>query len=180
MAIEIQAPNSFSKYLTHNYITIFAGGSIEMNRAKPWQRRLVTAFKDYDDVVILNPRRNSCDSSWKQVAKNKQFRKQVQWELDGLESCDTSVMYFDPDTKSPISLLELGLFGANTNFRTNTLPKMHVICPKGFWRRGNVEIVCLRYSIPYCTSLTAAANSIKEDLEHYRRQPSQVNRGLLR
>ena len=49
-------------------------------------------------------------------------------------------MYFDPETKSPISLLELGLF-ANSG-------KIHVICPEGFWRKGNVDIVCDEYNIP--------------------------------
>jgi len=49
-------------------------------------------------------------------------------------------MYFDPNTKSPISLLELGLH-ANSG-------KMIVCCPKGFWRKGNVDIVCERYDVP--------------------------------
>jgi hypothetical protein len=42
-----------------------------------------------------------------------------------------------PDTKAPISLLELGLFARSD--------RVVVGCPDGFWRRGNVEIVCQRY-----------------------------------
>lgn len=49
-------------------------------------------------------------------------------------------MYFDPNTKSPISLLELGLYATSN--------KLHVICPDGFYRKGNIEIVCDKYNIP--------------------------------
>jgi hypothetical protein len=48
-------------------------------------------------------------------------------------------MYFCPDSKSPISLLELGLFKDKSIF---------VVCPAGFYRNGNVDIVCDRYDIP--------------------------------
>jgi hypothetical protein len=50
-------------------------------------------------------------------------------------------MYFDPNTKSPISLLELGLFAQSK--------KLIVCCPRGFWRKGNVDITCDRYGIPF-------------------------------
>jgi len=46
----------------------------------------------------------------------------------------------DPATQSPISLLELGLY-ANSG-------KLTVICPDGFYRKGNVEVVCALYDIP--------------------------------
>jgi hypothetical protein len=149
-----------------------------MNRAAPWQRRLVSAFKDHADVVIINPRRNSWHSSWKQVARNKQFTKQVEWELTGLEECDTSIMYFDPATKSPISLLEFGLFGPS--HEGVVVPKMHVVCPAPFWRKGNVDIVCKRYGIPQYKTLTAAAKAIKARLEDFRRWTVPVGRGILR
>lgn len=117
---------------------IFLAGSIEMGAAEDWQTKITKALKD-KDVVILNPRRDDWDSSWKQEIENDQFREQVEWELKSQESADLIAMYFDPKTKSPISLLELGLFGKDA--------KMIVCCPKGFWRKGNVDIVCKRYSI---------------------------------
>jgi Nucleoside 2-deoxyribosyltransferase like len=168
MAIEVQPPTDFTKYLNHNYITLFAGGSIEMNKAKPWQKQFINAFKDHDDVVILNPRREAWDSSWKQEVSDPNFREQVEWELKGLEKCDTALIYFDPETKSPISLLELGLFGASPEHR-EARTKMHVVCPPGFWRKGNVDIVCLRYDIPFYNDLPEACTAIKSELEMYRR-----------
>ena len=47
---------------------------------------------------------------------------------------------FLPDSDSPITLLELGLH-ANSG-------KCVVICPKEFYRSGNVEIICDRFNIP--------------------------------
>ena len=84
--------------------------------------------------------RESWDSSWTQSIDNIQFREQVEWELNGLDRADIIVVYFDPSTKSPITLLEVGLHAQSG--------KMLLCCPDGFWRKGNIEIVCDRYDIP--------------------------------
>jgi hypothetical protein len=118
--------------------SIFTAGSIEMGKAVDWQTRISEALKNFD-VTILNPRRDDWDSSWTPSITNPQFREQVEWELSAQQRADLIVMYFDPATKSPISLLELGLFGPTG--------KMIVYCPEGFWRKGNVDIVCAFYDI---------------------------------
>ncbi|MGH7253909.1 MAG: nucleoside 2-deoxyribosyltransferase domain-containing protein, partial [Nitrospiraceae bacterium] len=102
-----------------------------------WQDRLSVALAGYPGT-ILNPRRDDWDSSWIQSADNPKFREQVEWELDGLEQADIIAVYFDPETKSPITLFELGLFLGN---------KIIVLCPEGFWRKGNIDLVCERYKI---------------------------------
>jgi hypothetical protein len=119
--------------------TIFLAGSIEMGKAVNWQERVNEHFHilGWD---VFNPRRDDWDSSWEQKFENAQFYQQVNWELNALEHADLIVMYFDPNTKSPISLLELGLFARSG--------KLQVICPEGFWRKGNVDIVCNYYNIP--------------------------------
>lgn len=116
---------------------VFLAGSIEMGKAENWQEKVERLLKD-TDWTILNPRRDDWDSSWEQSIDNKQFRGQVEWELNSLEKAEKIIMYFDPNTKAPISLLELGLFGNK---------RMIVVCPNGFWRKGNVDIVCARYDI---------------------------------
>lgn len=153
--IEIQAPNSFCRYSSNKYFTLFLGGSIEMGKAKPWQKKVVTAFEHYHDAVILNPRRNDWDSSWEQVKTNPKFRQQVEWELDALEFAENIIIYFDPGTQSPISLLELGLFKEK---------KPLIICPEGFWRKGNVDIVCEKYEIPQFDDLDTAIDYLKESI----------------
>jgi len=128
-------------------IRIFLAGSIELGKAEQWQERIVSAMSDVSNLVILNPRRDDWDGSWEQRADNPQFFEQVSWELDMLDAADIVVMYLAPDTKSPISLLELGLYARSG--------KLKVCCPTGFWRRGNVEMVCNRYQIPLFENLDA-------------------------
>jgi hypothetical protein len=119
---------------------IFFAGSIEMGAAEDWQETLAEHLAGYE-VEILNPRREHWDSSWVQSIDNETFREQVEWELSGLEAADLVLFFFDPATKSAISLLELGLYARSG--------KAVVYCPDGFWRKGNVDIVCTRYNIPH-------------------------------
>lgn len=119
-----------------------------MGAAQQWQELITDALSDLSDagdVVILNPRRDDWDSSWEQRAGDPQFHEQVSWELDMLEAADVVVMYLAPGTQSPVSLLELGLSARSG--------KLRVCCPEGFWRRGNVEMVCQRHQIPMFASL---------------------------
>ena len=110
-----------------------------MDTAENWQVKICEHFK-YEDVILYNPRRDDWDSSWKQDMFDPNFFEQVNWELDKLEESDWIFIYFDPNTKSPISLLELGLFAKSD--------KIIVCCPIGFWRKGNVDIICMRYNLP--------------------------------
>jgi hypothetical protein len=131
----IRAPNRLSAI----GVTVFLAGSIEMGKAEDWQTKVEKQFEDVDyDVTIFNPRRKDWDSSWEQTIDNRKFREQVEWELTALEKSDIIFLYLSPGTKSPISLLELGLFKDK---------EMIVCCPDGFWRKGNVDIVCKRYGI---------------------------------
>ena len=118
---------------------VFLAGSIEMGTAADWQAELTTAFGERD-IVVLNPRRDDWDASWRQSIDEPKFREQVEWELDGLDRADVIAMWFAPETKAPITLLELGLHARGG--------KLVVGCPDGFWRKGNVEVVCARHAIP--------------------------------
>ena len=124
-------------------VKVFLAGSIEMGTIEKWQEKVTEKFKDLP-VTFYNPRRDDWDSSWKQDQRESNFNFQVNWELNHLEESDIIYMNFVPDTKSPISLLELGLFAVSK--------KIIVCCPEDFWRKGNVEIVCTRYSIPFYES----------------------------
>jgi hypothetical protein len=130
--------------------SIFLAGSIEMGIAEDWQLKLTEKLKDLD-VTIYNPRRDNWNSSWEQRESNPEFNHQVNWEMNMLESASIIFMYFSPETKSPISLLELGLHSEDT---------IIVCCPDGFWRKGNVEIVCSRKGIPLFNDFDSAAASL--------------------
>jgi hypothetical protein len=137
--------------------TVFLAGSIEMGAAEDWQSVIPELFKDRDTLTFLNPRRDDWDASWEQKESNPQFSKQVNWEMNMLDLCDIIFMYFSPETKSPISLLELGLY-ANSK-------KMIVCCPDEFWRKGNIDIVCSRYNIPVYNTLEAAIGRLRTELK---------------
>ena len=124
--------------------SIFLAGSIEMGSAEDWQSTFTAALVDLP-VTILNPRRDAWDASWDQSRDNPLFREQVEWELEAQERATLIAMYFAPDTRAPITLLELGLFARSG--------RLLVCCPPGYWRRGNVEVVCARYGISTAATL---------------------------
>ena len=139
------------KFLGAPRPTVFLAGSIEMGTAVDWQKDVGKTLSEAG-ATVLSPRRDDFDPSQRQSIDNDYFRGQVEWELQGLEYCDFSLMYLAPDPKSPISLLELGLFGPKG--------RMIVCCPDEFWRQGNVEIVCARYGIMLRKSLEDAVDEI--------------------
>lgn len=132
--IEIKPPAPFKTIVGKK---LFLAGSIEMGLASAWQD-IITVALDGRDIIILNPRRTEWDSTWVQSREEPLFAAQVNWELDGIDDADIVVVYFDPNTKSPITLMELGY--AIGQGRDNIL----VCCPYGFWRKGNVDILCER------------------------------------
>ncbi len=145
-------PNKIS--IKDDELSVFLAGSIELGLAEMWQDTVIEELKSCNNLVILNPRRKDWDNSWTISIKDEKFKEQVCWELDCLEIADKIIMYFDPQTKSPISLLEFGLFA-----RTG---KLIVVCPEGFWRKGNVNIVCEKYNIQNVTNLKVAIETIKK------------------
>lgn len=136
--------------------TVFLAGSIEMGTAVDWQTTVRDAMSDYD-IVVFNPRRDDWDPTWTQSINNQKFKEQVDWEMDAIDMADIVVFYFDPNTKSPITLLELGLCAASG---VETI----VCCPDGYWRKGNVEIVCNRYRMPLVATLEELVYKLKREL----------------
>lgn len=135
--MEIKSPTPINLNLNSSLKTVFLAGSIEQGAAENWQDVVVRSLSQHFNV--LNPRRDDWDASWVQTIENGQFRSQVEWELYGLSIADYIIMYFAPNTKSPITLLEFGLYASSN--------KLVVCCPKEYWRKGNVDIVCEKYKI---------------------------------
>jgi nucleoside 2-deoxyribosyltransferase len=149
--IEIKPP--------HKLIKIFTAGSIEMGKAEPWQDRLAKDFAELNAIVLFNPRRDDWDSSWKQdPTPGTQFHEQVSWELSHIDQADLVVFYFDPNTQSPITLLELGYcLGINKN--------MVVCCPDGYFRKGNVVISCAKRDIVVLNSYEEFVSAISQKIK---------------
>jgi hypothetical protein len=135
--------------------SVFLAGSIDMGRAAPWQAEVELALAD-TSALILNPRRDDWDATWPQRADHPQFRAQVEWELAAQERAALIAMYFAPGSQAPITLLELGLFARSG--------RLLVCCPEGFWRKGNVDMVCQRYGVPQAPDLAALIVAIRRSL----------------
>lgn len=134
---------------------IFLAGSINMGQTRDWQAEFAAALSGLD-VIILNPRREDWDTGWRTEADEPEFRRQVEWELQALESADVIVMYLDPGSQSPISLLEFGLYARSG--------RLIVLCPPGFWRKGNVDVTAEYYGVRRVDSLEALIVAARETL----------------
>lgn len=141
---------------------VFLAGSIEMGAAEKWQDKVVASLQE-TNYVLFNPRRDDWDSSWIQSVNNENFYGQVLWELNAMEEANIILFYFDKNTKSPITLMELGLqVGLNFNNKGNKI--LIVCCPEGFWRKGNVDILCQKYNhsrLLQVNSLEEMINTVK-------------------
>lgn len=63
--------------------------------------------------------------------------------MDQMNKADFIALYFG-ESKSPISLLELGMHAASASAMGK---KVTVCCKDSFWKRGNVQMVCERYKL---------------------------------
>jgi hypothetical protein len=138
--------------------SIFLAGSIEQGTASQWQQEVIAAVEGHPlhgTVTVFNPRRTQWDASWSQTDDNPEFVEQVNWELDQLWRSDITFFFFDPSTKSPITLMELGIV-AGSGKRDDVI----VVCPPGFWRRGNVQILCARNNIQVHDDLDAGLSEL--------------------
>ena len=133
-----------------------------MGNSVDWQQKFIDQLnleEGLSEITIFNPRRKAWDDSWVQSIENVEFCEQVNWELDMMESADIIVLFLAGNSKSPISMMELGLFADSG--------KLMVCCEEGFWRKGNIDIVCQRKGInqyPTFEALTAAVISTVKSL----------------
>lgn len=124
-----------------SFTKIFLAGTIDMGNSRDWQMELYDRFSAMNGRYILfNPRQDNWDAS-----RPGEMDYQVRWELDHLEEADMIVMYILGSSKSPISLLEMGLHARSG--------KMHVICEPEFYRYDNVRITCGYYGVPLYENL---------------------------
>jgi len=138
--------------------TIFLAGSIEMGVAELWQDKVFEFIENINTPLnfeIRNPRRDDWDASWKQDISVDYFKEQVEWELLGIEESNLVLFYFDPDTMSPITLMELGLCAG-------LYSSVIVCCPEGFWRKGNVQVICNKYDMTLVNTKEEFYNEIRK------------------
>ncbi|WP_298900513.1 nucleoside 2-deoxyribosyltransferase domain-containing protein [uncultured Psychroserpens sp.] len=116
----------------------FLAGSIDYNASNPWRESLIKKAKA--SIHFFDPTRRDHDS-----LSHAEMQNHIHWELEALELSDTIVLHFLRTAKSPISLVELGLYARSG--------KLIVVCPNTFYQRRYIEVLCKKYSIVLCNSL---------------------------
>ncbi|KAL8285820.1 hypothetical protein RB597_002750 [Gaeumannomyces tritici] len=141
-----------------------------------WRDELADALSHLRHVTIADPFRPDWDAEWEEEMSPKSFTDHVRWELDMQERADVLVIHFGGRLdaasfegrtnggaalgelpKTPVSLLELGL-------RAGSGRRCMVVCNDGYWRRGNVLLVCERYGIPVFPSIGKLSKVLEEEL----------------
>jgi len=129
----VEAPNRLESYDDLG-ITFFLAGTIDNGESLDWQKE-ISDYSNEIGVNVFNPRRNN----WDKDAGSKEIVRQIDWELEHMEKADYIIMNILGNSKSPISLLELGLHARDG--------KLIVFCPKSFYRYDNVRVTCETYGV---------------------------------
>lgn len=66
-------------------------------------------------------------------------------------------MYFSLQSQSPASLLELGLYSRSG--------KLMVVCPDGYWRKGNVDNVCEKYGVKMFENIEMLIEALRREMK---------------
>lgn len=138
--IVFAAPQGTDGKLPRNAYKVFLAGTIDDGNSIDWQHQVCDRIKETTEnkkpIVIFNPRRDD----WPEDGRQRAITNQINWELDHMEQADLIIMNIVADSKSPISLMELGIHCHDE--------KLVVFCPDTFYHYDNVRIVCERFNIP--------------------------------
>ena len=134
-----------------NAKSVFLAGTIDNGDSLNWQDKVIIELINLGiECEVFNPRREY----WNPNPTKEDMEKQIKWEQDHLDSADVIAMVLLDESKSPISLLELGLYTKSN--------KIIVFCTPNFYRFDNVRLTCEKYNIELIQDLhpTIIANKI--------------------
>ena len=125
-----------------NAKSVFLAGTIDNGNSLNWQDKVIIELINLGvSCEVFNPRREH----WNPNPTKEDMEKQIKWEQDHLDSADVIAMVLLDDSKSPISLLEMGLYAKSK--------KLIVFCTPKFYRFDNVRLTCEKYHIPLVQDL---------------------------
>lgn len=120
-----------------NSKSVFLAGTIDNGDSLNWQNKTIIELMNLgiNDIEIYNPRREH----WNSNPSKEEMEYQIKWEQEYLDKADFIAMVLLDDSKSPISLLELGLYTKSN--------KLIVFCTPNFYRWDNIRLTCEKYNI---------------------------------
>lgn len=125
---------------------IFLAGSIDKNHKTDWRINAINYF--WEKYRIYDPR----ITNHSELTDNE-MKNHVEWELNALSSANRIILNFLSDAKSPISLLELGMYVRSK--------KLIVVCPKTFYKYQYVKTLCNIYNTPCFNKISDAIQLIQ-------------------
>ncbi len=134
---ELKLIQEGSMRLHKNVKSVFLAGTIDNGNSLNWQDKTIIELINLGvkNLEIYNPRREH----WNLNPSKEEMENQIKWEQDHLDKADIIAMVLLDDSKSPISLLEMGLYA--------TSGKLMVFCTPNFYRWDNVRLTCEKYNI---------------------------------
>ena len=116
---------------------VFLAGTIDNGDSANWQDQVIEKLSSNPPkgmtLIVCNPR----GSNWNATHKDQMI--QIDWEQRALADTNHIFLVLLDGSKSPISLLELGLYAKSK--------KITVFCTKKFYRYDNVYDTCVRNNI---------------------------------
>ena len=124
--------------------SVFLAGTIDNDNSLNWQDKVIIELINLGvkKLNIYNPRRKH----WIPNPSKEDIEYQIKWEQEHLDKADVIAMVLLDDSKSPISLLEMGLYAKSK--------KLVVFCTPKFYRWDNVHLTCEKYHIELVQDLT--------------------------
>lgn len=121
---------------SENKLKVFLAGTIDNGNSFNWQKEICENINNDLSIKLFNPRRQH----WNKDATSDELKEQILWELEFMDKSDFIIMNILENSKSPISLMEIGLHAKEN--------KLIVFCSNTFYRFNNVKVVCDKYNIP--------------------------------
>ncbi|KAL2213290.1 hypothetical protein CC79DRAFT_1327154 [Sarocladium strictum] len=149
-----QVINAPSHEASRGLKSVFLAGST--SSGQNWRYELTSSLSTFP-ITFFNPDRPDWDSSWREDINFEPWNEQVSWELEKQSTADVVVVFFHPDTKAPISLLEFGLSSREP-------AKVIAVCPEGYWKRANVQLVSQKLGIEFLDNFDQLKGSILKKL----------------
>jgi len=128
-----------------NLRSIFLAGSMDHRQEHSWRDEIIGEFGSHH---IFDPTHAQHDD-----LSNAELKHHIMWELEAMQQSDFILLNFLKDSKSPISLVELGLYAQSG--------KLIVVCPQEFYKHNYVHILCEKYSTPIFNTLKEAKTLLK-------------------
>lgn len=132
---------------TTNRKYCFLAGSIDMSEVENWRETVVGKLNGYTN--FFDPTHLNHDT-----LNDTEMREHIRWELDALQLSDLVLLNLLPNYKSPVSLIELGVYVQSG--------KLVVVCPLRFYQRRYIEELCARYNTLIFSDLSRAIEYIKD------------------